>query len=290
MTAAIYAQRARLDCVVVEKMPMGGGQILNTYEVDNYPGLPASSGFDIGMQLRKHAESVGAQFIKTEVLEMEDLGNYKRLKTQNGVMEARTVIAANGARHRKLGVPGEEAFTGKGVSYCATCDGAFFKNRTVAVVGGGNVALEDAVFLARACQKVYLIHRRDELRGEKILQERIAETPNIEVLYSCQVTQIKGDEKVSALDVYHKKEDKTTELAVDGIFIAVGIDPNSELYAGIAKRDANGFLEAAEDGVTSCPGLFAAGDIRTKGLRQVVTAASDGANAVKSAEHYLMTK
>lgn len=290
MAAAIYARRARLNCVVVEKMPMGGGQILNTYEVDNYPGIPASSGFEIGMQLRKHAETVGAQFVQTEVLEVEDLGNYKRIKTRNGVMEARAVIAANGARHRKLGVPGEEAFTGKGVSYCATCDGAFFRNRTVAVVGGGNVALEDAVFLARVCQKVYLIHRRDELRGEKILQERILEAGNIEILYSCQVTQIKGDGRVTALDVYYKKKDETVELAVDGIFIAVGIDPNTELYEGLAERDANGFLVASENGVTSCAGLFAAGDLRTKDLRQVITAASDGANAVKSVERYLMAE
>lgn len=290
MTAAIYAQRARLSCVVVEKMPMGGGQILNTYEVDNYPGLPASSGFEIGMQLRKHAEAVGTEFVQAEVLEIEDMGNYKRLKTQKGMMEARTVIAANGARHRKLGVPGEEEFTGRGVSYCATCDGAFFRNRTVAVVGGGNVALEDAVFLARACKKVYLIHRRDELRGEKILQERIAEAENIEVLYSCQVTRIKGEGQVTTLDVYHKKSDETSELAVDGVFIAVGIDPNTELYAGLADQDANGFLVASENGVTSCQGLFAAGDLRTKELRQVVTAASDGANAVKSVERYLVEK
>ncbi len=288
MTAAIYAQRARLRVVVLEKQPMGGGQILNTYEVDNYPGLPMSGGFELGMQFRKHAEASGAEFVQAEVLKIEDNGTYKRVITTEGVYETRTVIAASGARHKKLGVPGEEAFGGMGVSYCATCDGAFFRNKVTAVIGGGNVALEDALFLARQCEKVYLIHRRDELRGEKILQEQIDKTDNIEILYSCELKAIQGERKVTSIQVLHKKNGAVTELSVDGVFLAVGISPNTEVYQGLAKMDEQGYLIAGEDGVTSCSGLFAAGDLRTKQLRQVITAASDGANCVQSVQRWLL--
>lgn len=288
MTAAIYAQRARLNTVVIEKQPMGGGQILNTYEVDNYPGLPLSGGFQLGMQFRKHAEASGAEFVQADVTEIQNEKDYKIIKTTKGEFLAKAVIAATGARHRKLGVEGEEAFSGMGVSYCATCDGAFFRGKTTAVVGGGNVALEDALFLARNCEKVYLIHRRDELRGEKILQEQIRNTENIETLYSCEVKEIKGEGQVRSLDIYQKKTSEVVNLAVDGVFIAVGIDPNTELYRGLVQTDQQGYLIADEDGQTSCPGIFAAGDLRTKQLRQVITAASDGANCVKSVERFLL--
>ncbi len=288
MTAAIYAQRARMQVVVLEKQPMGGGQILNTYEVDNYPGLPMSGGFELGMQFRKHAEAAGAEFVQAEVLKIEDHGAYKTVVTAQEEYDTRTVIAASGARHKKLGVPGEEAFGGMGVSYCATCDGAFFRNKVTAVIGGGNVALEDALFLARHCEKVYLIHRRDELRGEKILQEQIQKTDNIEILYSCEVKEIQGERKVTSVQILHKKDGAVTELAVDGVFIAVGISPNTEVYQGLAKMDEQGYLVAGEEGITSCPGLFAAGDLRTKQLRQVITAASDGANCVQSIQRWLL--
>ena len=288
MTAAIYAQRARLNTVVIEKQPMGGGQILNTYEVDNYPGLPLSGGFQLGMQFRKHAEASGAEFVQADVTGIQNEKDYKIIKTTKGEFLAKAVIAATGARHRKLGVEGEEAFSGMGVSYCATCDGAFFRGKTTAVVGGGNVALEDALFLARNCEKVYLIHRRDELRGEKILQEQIRNTENIETLYSCEVKEIKGEGQVRSLDIYQKKTSEVVNLAVDGVFIAVGIDPNTELYRGLVQTDQQGYLIADEDGQTSCPGIFAAGDLRTKQLRQVITAASDGANCVKSVERFLL--
>ena len=288
MTAAIYAQRARLNTVVIEKQPMGGGQILNTYEVDNYPGLPLSGGFQLGMQFRKHAEASGAEFVQADVTGIQNEKDYKIIKTTKGEFLAKAVIAATGARHRKLGVEGEEAFSGMGVSYCATCDGAFFRGKTTAVVGGGNVALEDALFLARNCEKVYLIHRRDELRGEKILQEQIRNTENIETLYSCEVKEIKGEGQVRSLDIYQKKTSEVVNLAVDGVFIAVGIDPNTELYRGLVQTDQQGYLIADEDGQTSCPGIFAAGDLRTKQLRQVITAASDGASCVKSVERFLL--
>ncbi|MCU6763249.1 Thioredoxin reductase [uncultured Roseburia sp.] len=288
MTAAIYAQRARLNVIVIEKQPMGGGQILNTYEVDNYPGLPLSGGFELGMQFRKHAEASGAEFIQADVTEIQNQDGCILVKTTKGEFQTKAVIAATGARHRTLGVEGEETFSGMGVSYCATCDGAFFRGKTTAVVGGGNVALEDALFLSRNCEKVYLIHRRDELRGEKILQEQIRNTENIEILYSCEVKKIKGEGQVRSLDVYRKKTSDVVDIAVDGVFIAVGIDPNTELYRKLADTDAQGYLVADEDGQTSCPGLFAAGDLRTKQLRQVITAASDGANCVKSVERYLI--
>ena len=252
-------------------------------------GFSKHSGFELGTQLRKHAEAVGTEFIQTEVQSIEKKEDYFTLTTAKGTFESRAIIAASGARHRELGVSGEKELTGMGVSYCATCDGAFFRNRIVAVVGGGNVALEDALFLARGCSKVYLIHRRDELRGEKILQEQVKETENIEILYSHQVSAIEGSGQVTSVKLYDKKADSTTYLTVDGVFIAVGIDPNTEIYRGLAEMDESGFICAGEDGVTSMPGLFAAGDLRTKQLRQVITAAADGANCVTSVERYLVT-
>ena len=190
LTAAIYAQRARLNTLVIEREYISGGQVVNTYEVDNYPGLPGISGFELGMKFREHADKLGAQFINTEVIDLELEGKVKKIVTDEGVYEARTVVIATGARHRKLGIPGEEELGGMGVSYCATCDGAFFKGQTVAVVGGGDVAVEDAMFLARGCEKVYLIHRRDELRAARSLQERLFSYSNVEFLWDTEVTKI----------------------------------------------------------------------------------------------------
>lgn len=287
LSAAIYAQRARLKALVLEKAPMSGGQILNTYEVDNYPGIPGIGGFELGTRLREHADRLECEFAVEEVLEVQDGEDQKTVVTKKGNYKTRAVILANGASHRKLGVAGEEELTGMGVSYCATCDGAFFRQKTTAVVGGGDVALEDALFLSRICQKVYLIHRRDELRGAKILQERVKETENIEILWDTVVEEICGGEQVEELRLCNKKEKKESRLAVNGIFIAAGIRPNTELYRGLVAMDEAGYVIAGEDGVTDRPGIFAAGDLRTKQLRQVVTAASDGANAVTSLERYL---
>ncbi|MGN0290620.1 MAG: NAD(P)/FAD-dependent oxidoreductase, partial [Lachnospiraceae bacterium] len=184
LSAAIYAQRAKLETLVIEKAPMSGGQIINTYEVDNYPGIPGVGGFDLGTKFRSHADAMGTTFVTAEVKEIQTSGKNKIVVTDKENYETKTVILASGASHRKLGVPGEEELMGMGVSYCATCDGAFFRDRTTAVVGGGDVALEDALFLARTCKKVYLIHRRDEFRGAKVLQERVKETDNIEILWN----------------------------------------------------------------------------------------------------------
>ncbi len=287
LAAAIYGKRARLRTLVIEKQPMSGGQILNTYEVDNYPGLPGIGGFELGQKFREHAEKMETEFVTAEVTGIAEEEEIKRVLTDKGEYETKTIILATGANHRKLGVPGEEELCGMGVSYCATCDGAFFRGRTVAVVGGGDVALEDALFLARACKKVYLIHRRNEFRGAKVLQEQVAQAENIEVIWDTVVEEIKGDGQVQALALFDKKKEEKSELPVDGVFIAVGIEPNTAQIEDAVELDEGGYIIAGENTKTSVPGIFAAGDVRTKPLRQVVTAAADGANAITAVENYL---
>ncbi len=288
LTSAIYAQRALLKTIVIEKNPMSGGQILNTYEVDNYPGLPMINGFDLGVKMREHADKLGTEFLTASVKKVE--------KTENGFtvlfdgkepVEAKTVIIATGAEHVTLGVSGEEELKGMGVSYCATCDGAFFRGKTVAVVGGGDVALEDAIFLARGCEKVYVIHRRDEFRGAKILQQQLLSLPNVEVVWDSVVEKIEGEGVVNNIKVRNVKTEEQSELPVQGVFVAVGNRPDTEMVKDIVDRDEKGYIIGDETGTTSTAGLFVAGDVRTKALRQVVTAASDGANAVYSIEKYL---
>ena len=287
LSAAVYGIRAGLNLLVLEQNPMSGGQILNTYEVDNYLGLPGVSGFAMGQTFRTHADKLGVVFAQARVKEIIDHGDYKTVCTRRQDYEARTIILANGAQHAHLGVAGEEEFSGRGVSYCATCDGAFFKGKTVAVVGGGDVALEAAIYLARACEKVYLIHRRDELRGAKILQEELKALPNVEILFSHVVKEICGEDKVQKLVIRDVKTEGESELPVEGIFIAVGIHPNSELIRELVDCDEAGYALAGEDCVSSCPGLFVAGDIRKKPLRQIATAVADGANAAVSAAEFL---
>ena len=286
--AAIYAQRARLDTLVIEKAMVSGGQVLTTYEVDNYPGLPGIGGYDLGLKFREHADKLGAQFQEDQVLKVEDdrPDGTKRVVCVNGTYEAKALILATGAVHRKLGIPGEEEFGGMGVSYCATCDGAFFRNKVTAVIGGGDVAVEDAIFLARMCSKVYLIHRRDALRAAKSLQESLMALENVEILWDSVADSILGDGKVERLVISNVKTGEKQELPVQGVFIAVGITPESSAFAGLVEME-HGYIKAGEDGKTSAPGIFAAGDVRTKQLRQIITAAADGANAVTSAERYL---
>ena len=287
LSAAIYAQRACLDTIVIEKNGISGGQVLNTWEVDNYPGFPGVSGFELSRQFREHANKLGARFVQDEVVQVELSGNVKKVVCEEETYEARCVILASGAHHRTLEVPGEEELRGAGVSYCATCDGAFFRGRTVAVVGGGDAALEDAIFLARMCEKVYIVHRRDKLRGAKRLQERVQALENIEFVWNSETVAIEGNGQVEALRLRQTKTGEERRLDVDGVFIAVGIAPESELYAGQLELDEQGYIRADESGQTSVPGVFAAGDVRTKALRQILTAASDGANCVASAERYL---
>lgn len=303
LSAAIYAARAKLNAIILEQNFVSGGQVVNTYEVDNYPGLPGMNGFDMGTSFREHAEKLGAQFIREKVEEVvpeaeEDAEirvaedgsalELKKVVTDKNEYKTRTVVIATGARHSKLGIPGEEEFSGMGVSYCATCDGAFFKDKTTAVIGGGDVAVEDAIFLARICKKVYLVHRRDELRAAKILQERLFALDNVEIVWDHVAREIKGEGQVNTLVVENVKDGAQKELAVDGVFIAVGIKPNSELFQGIVKTDEKGYIIAGEDCRTSVDGIFAAGDIRTKMLRQIITAAADGANSVTASQNYLL--
>ena len=282
LSAAVYGMRAGLKLLVIERNPMSGGQVLNTYEVDNYLGLPGINGFDMGVKFREHADKLGAPFLEAEVTGITD-GEVKIVHTTEGDYETSALIVATGAHHAHLGVPGEEELSGMGVSYCATCDGAFFRGKTVAVVGGGDVALEDAIYLTRFCEKVYLIHRRDELRGAHVLQEQLKALPTAEILYSHVVREIQGEDSVTGVLLEDLKSGSMRTLPVDGVFVAVGIHPETELVQGLVECDEAGYVLAGEDGVTSVPGIYVAGDVRKKPLRQVVTAVADGANAVTAA-------
>lgn len=286
LSAAVYGKRAGLNLVVLESAPMSGGQVLNTYEVDNYLGMPGMNGFDMGMQFRAHADRLGVEFREAEVTSLKDNGGSKTVFTRGEALEAKTVILATGAVHAHLNIPGEEELAGMGVSYCATCDGAFFKGKTVAVVGGGDVALEDAIYLARTCEKVYLIHRRDELRGAVVLQEELKSLSNVEILYSHTVEEIQGEDSVERLCIRNGKTGETAALQVAGLFVAVGIRPNTELVKDCLKLDPGGYVMAGEDCTTEIPGLFAAGDVRRKPIRQIITAVADGANAAVAAGAY----
>lgn len=290
ISAAIYATRSKLNTLWLEKKFVQGGQIVDTYEVDNYPGLPGITGLDLGEAMVKHAEKLGIKPKREPVLSIEEEGGLKVIRTKKNRYMAKAVILACGAAHRQLGIPGEEELSGMGVSYCATCDGAFFQDGTVAVVGGGNVAVEDAILLSRTCKKVYLVHRRDELRADKVLQDKLFKCANVEMVWDSVPTVIEGTDKVEDIKVHNVKTDEEKTIAVDGVFIAVGILPNTEKFKGLVDLDEGGYIIAGEDGVTSTPGIFAAGDIRTKNLRQVVTAVADGANAVASVQRYLMEK
>lgn len=287
LSAAIYGMRAGLKTLVLSDSPMSGGQIATTYEVDNYPGLPKISGMELGDKFEEHAKALGAEFAQGSVSEIEDRGDIKVVHTDRSDYETKTVVISIGAEHRKLGVPGEKEFTGMGVSYCATCDGAFFRNKEVAVVGGGDVALEDAIFLARFASKVYLIHRRDEFRGAHVLQEQVKANEKIEIIYDTVVEEVLGEDAVKALRIQNKKTGESRELPLQGVFMAVGTAPNVEMVKGLPQQDEKGYLVAGEDCATSIPGIYAAGDVRTKQLRQVITAAADGANAITSIEKYL---
>ena len=286
--AAIYAARAKMDVIWLDRKFVQGGQIVDTYEVDNYPGLPGITGLDLGEAMAGHAEKLGLKPKREPVLSITDEGESKVIRTKKNEYRAKAVILACGATHRHLGIPGEEELSGMGVSYCATCDAAFFQDRTVAVVGGGNVAVEDAILLSRTCKKVYLVHRRDELRAEKILQDNLFACQNVELVWDSVPVSLEGLDKVEALKVRNVRNDEETSIPVDGVFVAVGIVPGTEKFKNLVKLDEGGYIIAGEDGVTSTPGIFAAGDIRTKNLRQVVTAVADGANAVASARRYLM--
>ncbi len=302
LSAAVYAKRAGLNTLVLEKSTMSGGQVLTTYEVDNYLGLPGINGFDLGMKFREHADNMEIEFVEAEVTAIKEAQEMKAqlqaseaydkpvhyIMTEKDQYKTKAVLIATGASHSRLGVVGEEEFAGMGVSYCATCDGAFFRDRVVAVVGGGDVAVEDAIFLARTSKKVYLIHRRDELRAAMILQESVKNLDNVEILWDTVVDEIQGDNQVRNLVIRNVESDEKKELPVDGVFIAVGIHPNTEMFKDAVACDDKGYIIAEEDGATNTQGVFAAGDVRTKKLRQIITAVADGANAITSIQNYFL--
>ncbi len=304
LSAAIYAKRANLNVAVAEKEYEGTGQIAESGNVNNYLGLPNINGYDLGEKFREHAVSLNVEFIEKEAVEIEAVQNdecaaeseiYRVKFNDDTVAEARALIYTAGAYPRKAGVPGEDEYTGKGVSYCAICDGAFYKGKTVAVLGGGDTALDDALYLADVCEKVYLVHRRDSFRGAQSTVELLKQKENVELVLNETVTEIYGEKKPTGIKLKSGRE-----LALDGVFVAYGSVPQSKLLKNLVQLDERGYVVAGEDGITYAatkkadadrriqPGLYVAGDVRTKTLRQVVTAVSDGANAATTAAEYLL--
>ena len=285
MTAAIYARRAAKTVLVLEAMSYGG-QIINTPEIENYPAAAHISGFDFAAGVYNQAKELGAEFRFEKAVEIEDRGEEKRVRTPKNEYAAKAVIIATGSVNRRLGLEGEEKLIGRGISYCATCDGAFFRKKTVAVVGGSNTALEDALYLADLAEKVYLIHRRDSFRGEESTVTRLRERENVEFVLNSVVRTLHADKKLSAVEVVNKQGEKRT-LAVDGLFVAVGRIPENRNFAKLIALDAAGYAVAGEDCRTQTEGIFVAGDNRVKEVSQLVTATADGAVAATEAIKYI---
>ena len=285
MTAAIYARRAAKSVLIVEAVNCGG-QILNTPYIENYPAEAHISGYDFSAKLYEQAKGLGAEFIFEKAVGIKDGNGKKIVVTAKNSYEAGAVILATGSANRKLGLE-EERLVGKGVSYCATCDGNFYKKKVVAVVGGGNTALEDALYLSDLAEKVYLIHRRDSFRGEEATVSRLTEKNNVEFIYNSNVTRLISDKRLRAIEVTNKIDGSVRTVELNGLFVAVGRVPENRNFADLIKLDDAGYVEAGEDCHTSCAGIFAAGDNRTKTLRQLVTAAADGAMAATEAVKYI---
>ena len=287
LSAGLYASRSKLDTLLIEKAGLGG-QILNAEMVENYPGFPQGiSGSELGALIAQQATKYGLPTAFAEVQGIEIRGAEKIVSTSEGQYRAKAVIIAGGSEHSKLNVPGEGGFTGRGVSYCAMCDGAFFREQVVAVVGGGNVALNDALFLTRFASRVIVIHRRDQLRATKILQDKAFANTRIEFLWDTVVESITGDKLVREIRLRNVKTGKGSSLVVSGIFVAVGLRPNTGYLKGLLKLDEGGFIPVNNQMETEVPGIFAAGDIRVGSIRQVVSAAGDGATAAIAAERFL---
>lgn len=287
LSASVYAQRGGLDFLCMEKYPLSGGQLVNTGDIENYLGFSAINGFELSQKFYEHAKSVGTNFVNKEIVEVLKENNLFTIKTVEDECATKTVIVATGANPRKLGVLNEESFVGKGVSYCAHCDGAFYREKTVVVVGGGDTALSDAIYLSQLCKKVYLVHRRSEFRGADVLVKRAEKAENIEFIMNSTVSAINGDKGVESVNLLSTDNNTTKEIATDGIFICVGTTPETKLFKGFDVLDKSGFIKASESCETAEKGLFVAGDVRTKPLRQIVTAVADGANAVSSVQDYL---
>jgi thioredoxin reductase (NADPH) len=295
LSAALYGARAGMDLVVIDSNYMAGGQVLTTYEVDNYLGLPGINGFDMGMKFQEHVVKLGVEILSYTVENIEYVKDqngklampYFVVHTEQGDISCKTVLLATGAVNRKLDIPGEEAFLGRGVGYCATCDGAFYRGKVTAVVGGSYQAVEDAIYLAGLCEKVYLIHRRDKLRAGAVLEGQLMKLPNVEIIWDSIPLEIAGSRAVETILLKNVKSEEEQELKVDGVFVAIGTQPSTALAKELVELDEQGYVIAGENGETSLAGFYVAGDIRTKQLRQIVTAVADGANAVTTAWNYV---
>ena len=282
LTAAIYCTRAGLSALVFDKN-MVGGQVSITNEIENFPAFEKITGSEFADRIYRQALQMGAQVEFDEVITCDLSGEIKTIVTSSGSYDCRAVILATGAQRRKLGCPGEEVFTGRGVSYCATCDGAFFKGKTAVVVGGGNTALEDALYLSGLCSRVTLIHRRDRFRGEKRLADRLMQKDNIHVIWNSAVSEILGERTVTGVRLKDTQTGEETDFETDAVFVAIGLDPDTGIFRNVLKLDSAGYIAAGEDCKTSLQGVFVAGDNRSKPLRQIITAAADGAVAASQA-------
>ncbi len=290
MTAALYLARSELSVAMIEKLSPGG-QMLMTHLIENYPGFPEGiEGWKLADLMAAHLGRYAIDRIGDEVLGIESDGETHRIRVGGDVVEARAVVLCTGARYRRVGIPGERELTGKGVSYCALCDGNFFRGQTVAVIGGGNSALEESLYLARLVKKLYLIHRRDDFRGQKCFEDRCVVNPVIDILRSTVVCSISGESNVTGIEVRDVKSGECRSIPVDGVFVFVGFEPQGDFYPAGIERDGQGFLKTDGEMRTSIPGIFAAGDIRSKNCRQVATAVGDGACAAHAAYAYLSSR
>ena len=286
-TAALYAARAGLNTLLLERMS-AGGQMAQTMRIDNYPGFEEGiDGFTLGMKMRQSAERFGAESRMTEVTFVDLEGPVKKVGTDDGEFHARTLIIATGANHRHLGLDSEYRLAGRGVAYCAACDGMLYRGKTVAVIGGGNSAAADALLLSRICEKVVLVHRRDSLRATKIYHEPLVKAENVEFRWNSTVEEILGDDRVQALRLKNYETGAEEIIEVGGVFVSIGRSPATDLFRGKLELDDGGYIVAGESTQTGVPGVYAVGDVRTKTVRQVVTAVADGAVAVHHAEQYL---
>ena len=286
LTAAIYARRASKSVLVLEALSYGG-QIINTPDIENYPVAAHISGYEFATKVYEQASALGAEFVFEKAVEITDNGDTKTVKTTENEYECKAVIIATGSENRKLGIENEEDLVGRGISYCATCDGAFYRGKTVAVVGGGNTALEDALYLADLAETVYLIHRRDAFRGDESTVNALKQRDNVKFIYNSTVTKLNADKRLTSIEVTDKNTGDTQTIELNGLFVAVGRIPENQNFSKLVDLDESGYIKAGEDCVTNAPGIFAAGDNRVKNVRQLVTAAADGAVAATEAVRYI---
>ncbi|MCD2138847.1 thioredoxin-disulfide reductase [Salinicoccus halitifaciens] len=288
MTAAVYASRANLDTVMLER-GVPGGQMANTEDVENYPGFDFITGPELSSKMFEHAQKFGAQYKYGDIKSVEDHGEYKILKTSSEEIKTKTVIIATGAEYKKIGVPGEDTLAGRGVSYCAVCDGAFFKERELVVIGGGDSAVEEGVYLTKFASKVTIVHRRNELRAQKILQDRAFKNEKIEFIWDTELQTINGDDKVKSVTLLDKNTGNKYDYDADGVFVYIGMKPLTQPFQDLGILNELNYIEANSEMETSVPGIFAAGDVIDKTLRQIVTATGDGSIAAENAQKYIET-